>query len=86
MVPCRSGASAGVTSRAPDARSAILSDQNREPNVSPAPRITAKKMIAPAPCLNAARMNTSATTNATKTSPSRNIVRPIRACSPLSGA
>src|SRR5579859_2036259 len=52
--PCRSGASAGLTSRAPAVRSAILSDQNNEPNASTAPRTTAKKMITPVPCFKAA--------------------------------
>ena len=85
-IPCSFGACSGLTSCAPDARSAILSDQNSDPKVSPPPSSTAKKMIAPAPTLNAARINTSAVTKATKTMPSRNIVKPIRACSPLSGA
>ena len=86
MIPCSCGACSGVTSCAPDARSATLSDQNREPNTSTAPRTTAKKMMAPAPCFRAISTKTSAVTKATKTSPSRNIVKPIRACSPLSGA
>ena len=86
MMPCSCGASCGLTSCAPDARKAILSDQNSDPNAMPPPRSTAKKMIAPLPTPNACRINTSAMTRATKTSPSTNIVRPIRACSPLSGA
>src|SRR6202789_1961518 len=53
---------------------------------APPPKTTATKTISPADCLVAARMPMSAATNATKTSPSRNIVTVIRAVRPRSGA
>ena len=89
-MPCRRaapGLSCGPTTTARAVLRAILSEYQKEPTVRARPTSTAMKMMPPLETLLVApRISTRAVMKATNTTPRRNIVRVIRAVSPLSGA
>ena len=82
MMPCSSGASSGVTTRARIAFSAIESELYHWNQATPRPAIPIRT-ARPAP-LYEPPAYISPTTSATNSAPSRNITRVIRAVSPRS--
>ncbi len=81
------GPSCGVTTWAPAVLSAILSEYQKEPIPRARPTSTAMNTMPPLETrLVAPRISTRTVMKATNTTPRRNIVRVIRAVSPLSGA